>query len=193
MTFNKGGKLQILRAFSGGKNSLWRVRKMKANPRKIITALILLAFVLLAATSLVSAKESDALKGVKSPKVIFDVRIANPQSAALHLKLIHQTYQQLVAEKKKPVCVVSFMGPSVKLISKNRQGFAAEDQKSLDEIAATVSKMAKDGLRVEICLFAAKVFGVDPASILPEIKKVENGWISVIGYQAQGYSLVPAY
>jgi intracellular sulfur oxidation DsrE/DsrF family protein len=85
------------------------------------------------------------------------------------------------------------MGPSVKLISKNRQGFAAEDQKSLDEIAETVSKMAKDGLRVEICLFAAKVFGVDPASILPEIKKVENGWISLVGYQAQGYSLVPAY
>lgn len=166
---------------------------MRTNPRKIITSLTLLAFVLLVAVSAVSAKESEALKGVKSAKAIFDVRVANPKGAALQLKLIHQTYQELVAEKKKPVCVVSFMGPSVKLISKNREGFSAEDQKSLDEIAETISKMSKDGIRVEICLFAAKLFGVGPASILPEIKKVENGWVSLIGYQAQGYSLVAAY
>ena len=166
---------------------------MKANPRKIIISLTLLAFVLLAATSVVSAKESEALKGVKSAKTIFDVRVANPKAAVIQLNLIYQTYQQLIAENKQPVCVVSFMGPSVKLISKNREGFAPEDQKSLDEIAETISRMAKDGFRVEICLFATKLFGVDAASILPEIKKVENGWVSVIGYQAQGYSLVPAY
>jgi len=166
---------------------------MKANPRKIIISLTLLAFVLLAATSVVSAKESEALKGVKSAKTIFDVRVANPKAAVIQLNLIYQTYQQLIAENKQPVCVVSFMGPSVKLISKNREGFAPEDQKSLDEIAETISRMAKDGFRVEICLFAARLFGVDAASILPEIKKVENGWISLIGYQAQGYSLVAAY
>jgi len=193
MTFNEGGKLQIPLGFSGRKNSSWGVRKMKANPRKIIISLTLLAFVLLAATSVVSAKESEALKGVKSAKTIFDVRVANPKAAVIQLNLIYQTYQQLIAENKQPVCVVSFMGPSVKLISKNREGFAPEDQKSLDEIAETISRMAKDGFRVEICLFAARLFGVDAASILPEIKKVENGWISLIGYQAQGYSLVAAY
>jgi intracellular sulfur oxidation DsrE/DsrF family protein len=167
--------------------------KMKANLRKIVAFLTLLAFGLLAAVLTVSAKDSEALKGVKSAKAIFDVRVANPKGAAIQIKLIHQTYQQLVAEKKKPVCVVSFMGPSVKLISKNREGFTAEDQKPLDEIAETISKMSKEGIRVEICMFAAKLFGVDPSSLLPQIKKVENGWVSLVGYQAQGYSLVAAY
>ena len=185
--------MAISKNFGVEKPYLKEKRKMKTNPRKIIISLTLLAFVLLVAASIVSAKEAEALKGVKSAKVIFDVRIANPQSAALHLKLIQQTFQQLVAAKKKPRCVVSFMGPSVKLVSKNRQGFAAEDQKSLDEIAETISKMAKEGIRVEICMFAANLLKVDPASILPEIKKVENGWISLIGYQARGYSLVAAY
>jgi len=37
------------------------------------------------------------------------------------------------------------------------------------------------------------VFGVDTASILPEIKHVPNGWISLIAYQAKGYSIVPVY
>jgi len=169
------------------------VRNLATNPSRIIIPLILLVFGLGVASSTVWAKEAESLKGVKSAKAIFDVRVANPKAAAIQLNLIHLTYQQLVGEKKKPVCVVSFMGPAVKLISKNREGFSAEDQKSLDEIAETISKMAQDGIRVEICLFAANLFKVDPASILPEIKKVENGWVSVIGYQAQGYSLVAAY
>jgi hypothetical protein len=38
-----------------------------------------------------------------------------------------------------------------------------------------------------------KVFGVEPTSILAEIEQVGNGWISEIGYQARGYSLVPVY
>jgi hypothetical protein len=37
------------------------------------------------------------------------------------------------------------------------------------------------------------MFKVDPATILPEIKHEENGVISLIGYQAKGFSLVPVY
>lgn len=143
----------------------------------------------------VSGKEYEALKGLKSVKAVFDVRISNPQSAALHLKLIHETYKDMNirAVTKKPAFVVVFIGPSVKLISRNREGFSTEEQKRLDEIATIISEMSKDGIRMEICLVAAKVMGVDPESVLPEIKHTNNGWISVIGYQAKGYSLVPAY
>jgi uncharacterized protein len=66
-----------------------------------------------------------------------------------------------------------------------------EDQKPLDELARTIKDMAKDGIKLEICLIAAKVFGVEPSSVLPEIKQVGYGWISLIGYEAKGYSLVP--
>jgi intracellular sulfur oxidation DsrE/DsrF family protein len=86
-----------------------------------------------------------------------------------------------------------FIGPSVKLISKNREGLSPEDQNALDEIADKISAMSKDGIKFEICLVAAKAFNVDPSSVLPEIKRVGNGFISLIGYQAQGFSLVPVY
>jgi uncharacterized protein len=36
----------------------------------------------------------------------------------------------------------------------------------------------------------AHALDIDPDSILPEINQVGNGWISVIGYQQQGYALV---
>jgi intracellular sulfur oxidation DsrE/DsrF family protein len=99
----------------------------------------------------------------------------------------------ITAVSKNPEFVVVFIGPSVKLVSKDREGFSPDEQKLLDEIAGVVSEMSRDGIRLEICLFAAHVFGVDPEAVLPEIKHVGNGWISLIGYQASGYSLVPVY
>ena len=71
--------------------------------------------------------------------------------------------------------------------------FSMEDQKAMDEIAQTVKAMAADGIKLEVCDFAVKANGMDPASILPEIKHVPNSWISLIGYQARGYSIVPVY
>lgn len=140
-----------------------------------------------------AAAEDEALTGILSPRAIFDVRIGQPLSALTHLKLIHKTYRDLLADKKEPRFIVEFIGPSVKLISTDRKGFAPEDMKPLDEIAATISAMEKDGIKMEICMFAANIFHIDPASVLPEIQKVPNGWTSLIGYQAKGYSLVPAY
>jgi intracellular sulfur oxidation DsrE/DsrF family protein len=162
--------------------------------KKIITLLnLFIAMSLLCVVSTVYGEEYESMKGIKSATAVFDERESNPKSAVLHLKIIRQTYKELAAMKKTPVFVVVFSGLSVKLISKNREGFSPEDQKSLDEIADTISAMSKDGIKLEICLIAAIVFKVDPASVLPEIIRVGNGWISVIGYQAQGYSLVPVY
>jgi intracellular sulfur oxidation DsrE/DsrF family protein len=162
--------------------------------RKGITLLnLFMAILLIGSVSTASGEEYEGIKSVKTAKIIFDERESSPNTAILHLKLVHQTYKDLAAMKKKPVFVVVFMGPSVKLVSKNREGFSPEDQKSIDEIANTLSAMSKDGIKLEICLVAVKVFNVDPASVLPEIKRVGNGWISMAVYQARGYSLVPVY
>lgn len=136
--------------------------------------------------------EYDALKGVESVKAVFDVRVANPKVAAVHLDLIHKTFkdQNLTIKSKKPDIVVIFMGPAVKLVSKNREGFTPEEQKQLDVIAGIISDMAKDGIKLEICVAAVHLTGGDTASILPEIKQVGNGWISAIGYQLKGYAII---
>jgi len=50
--------------------------------------------------------------------------------------------------------------------------------------------MKKDGVKLEVCLYAAKVLDVAEKSIIPEIDRVGNGFVSVIGYQQQGYAMV---
>lgn len=67
-------------------------------------------------------------------------------------------------------------------MSSNKSSFPSEQQKIADEIAGIVTAMSKDGIQLEICMFAAKALGVEPASILPEIKQVGNGWVSLIDY-----------
>lgn len=127
-------------------------------------------------------------------KAIFDYRDGNSMSAPLHLDLVRQTCQDMSAGKGKgSKFVVVFIGPSVKLISTKREGMSAEDKKASEEMAATVSAMAKAGIKLEVCMVALKVMGVDPATVLPEIKKVSNGWISEIEYETEGYALVPVY
>jgi len=170
-----------------------RRKKMEANRKKGVVIFILAFFLVLSSLSFASAEEYDAMKGVDFAKAIFDMRDGNPKTAALHINLIYETHKELAAMGKKPVFAVVFMASAVKLISSDYSGFNAEEQKPFKEIASIISRMSKAGIRVEVCLFAVKVFGVEPASILPEIKRVGNGWISEIGYQSRGYRLVPVY
>jgi len=78
-----------------------------------------------------------------------------------------------------------------RLISKNKTDFSPKEQKELNDIADRISKMSRDGIWFEVCSLALRAFGVDAASILPEIKPISIGWVSLIGYQSQGYAFVP--
>jgi intracellular sulfur oxidation DsrE/DsrF family protein len=169
--------------------------KMKKRSKSIIASLIFLIGLLSTVAVGFTSQEDDALKGLKSVKAVFDFRTGSLKGAALFLDLIHVTFKgkDIAAVTKKPEFVVVFLGPSVKLISNKREGVSPEDHKMLDAIAGKISEMAKDGIRLEICLFAARMFKVDPATILSDIKHTENGVISLIGYQAKGFSLVPVY
>ena len=157
----------------------------------ILYLFVSIAFIL-SSTANSFGGEYEALKGVKSVKAVFDMRVGNPKVASVHLDLIHKTFkdQNLTIKSKKPHLVVIFMGPAVKLVSKAREGFTPEEQKQLDAIAGIISNMAKDGIKLEICMAAVHLTGVDPNSILPEIKQLGNGWISAIGYQLNGYALI---
>ena len=173
---------------------------MRTNSLRFVLGLFLSVFLFTGTVSPVHATETKtegytSLQGVKHVNAVFDFRIGDPKSAALHLDVIHQTCKDKALQmgKKKPVFAVVFSGPSVKLLSTKREGVTADDAKVLDGIASMLAVMAKEGIRLEVCQIALKVLNVDPASVLPELHKVGNGYVSLIGYGAQGYSLVPVY
>jgi len=155
-------------------------------------AIMVVTFTIALIASPAASSEYAALKGVKQVKAVFDVSLGSPKMANIVFWAVKNVYEDesVRALSKPPQVTVMFHGPAVKLISTNQKDFKDSDKEALDEFANMIRQMKKDGVKLEVCLYALKVLGVDPATIMPEVDKVGNGFISVVGYQAQGYSVV---
>jgi uncharacterized protein len=159
---------------------------------RCFSGFVICLFIILGTIIPASSAEYVALEGVDGIKAVFEVSLESPAKANIVFGAIKGVYmdKSTRALSKPPTIAVVFHGPAVKLISTNREGFMEADYKALDEFAGTIRQMKKDGVKLEVCDYALKVMGVDPGSILPEVDHVGNGFISVIGFQAQGYSHV---
>lgn len=156
--------------------------------RYLFIAVILLLFGI---TNAMSA-EYKAMQGVESADAVFDFRISDPTTALAHLGLIHtmKNDPNMAVNGSRPDIILVFIGPSVKLVSTDRSGFDPQEQKTLKQLAEKIADMNRDGITFEICMVAARANNVDADTILPEIEKVENGWISLVGYQKKGYAMI---
>lgn len=166
---------------------------MKENPRPVIIAIILLIAYLLS-SGIAYSEGSEALKDLKLVKAVIDFKTGSPKKALIYLTLIGDTFKDrdIQAVTTHPDFVVNFGGDSVKLLAKDTKLYSPEEQKTINEIKDKISALAKEGIKFEYCAYAGNLFGVEPANV-PGISVVDNGWVSVIGYQAKGYSLIPAY
>jgi len=167
--------------------------KMKKNPKALITTLVLLIGYLLS-SGIAYSQGNEALKDLHLVKAVIDFRTGDPKTAVTYLTLIGETLRDrdIQAVTKNPDFVVIFGGHSVKLLAKDAKDFSPEEQKTINEIKSKISALAKNGIKFEYCIYAAKLFGLGPSD-LPGIRLIDNGWVSLIGYQAKGYPLIPAF
>ncbi|USD39128.1 DsrE family protein [Ferrimonas sp. SCSIO 43195] len=161
---------------------------------KLFKSLSLYGLTLLAAlglplTAQAAATDADALKGVTSGKALFDINLSNINQVPLYLQVIGLTHDGLVEQGVEPEFVIAFRGASVQFISS--QGGDDATTAIKQQIAKRVTELASKGVKFEACAIATNLFQVDNDSLLPEIKVVGNTFISLIGYQAQGYGTIP--
>jgi intracellular sulfur oxidation DsrE/DsrF family protein len=161
-------------------------------PGKVVATLSLVVFFIMLTAPAAFGAYDNALKDVKGIKAVFNVSLGSPEFSNIVFWAVKNVYEDATVKAlpEKPQVAVVFHGPAVKLISTDRSSFKKEVYGELDKFHEMIRQLKKDGVRLEVCLYAAKVLGVDPAKILPEIDQVGNGFISVVGYQAQGYSVV---
>jgi intracellular sulfur oxidation DsrE/DsrF family protein len=150
---------------------------------------------LLAVTTATPAQpdDSDALQGVKSGKVIFDINMADAKKMTLYLAVIAETVDDLERQGVEPDVILAFRGLSVRLISTDRENTEPADFEYLDRIAEQLDELHKRGVRMEACSVATRLFKIDNGSLLEGIKPVGNTFVSLTGYQAQGYANIPIY
>lgn len=140
-------------------------------------------------------KNASALRNVAIAKAYFDVTSGVPGKLVNQLAFVDKAYEQLVKEGRKPQFVLGFHSAASLFVTKGSEDYVVGD----DEIAAKkkvhalVQRFKAKGIAMEQCMLAAAVYEIEADDILPEIDRVQNGYVSLIGYQAQGYSLVPVY
>jgi intracellular sulfur oxidation DsrE/DsrF family protein len=125
-----------------------------------------------------------ALKPIPEGKAFFDMNttLMSAEMFPMVVMEIVQTYDSLVAQGIKPDFVVSFRGANVVWLTESTS----------DMVKGLISQLDALGVKIDLCRIPLELFGVDPATVLPEINIIENGWISSISYQSRskGYAVI---
>jgi len=150
-----------------------------------VRSLIVFLFLVLSCSAKVHAVEKpadrDAFAGIKSAKVIFDVRVSDVEKLVFNLKLFSETLEGMQKRGLKTEMIVAFRGAGVRLLSAS----------TLDGDAVDLFRaLKKKGVRIEACAVAMRLFNADPASLIPEVSLVSNVFNSLIGYQQHGFAMI---
>ncbi len=191
-------RMRLFNFFKGGSNEgvcQNRERLMMTKFQKILRTLGCAAFSLsmLAPVSSASAADYvDALKDVKQVKAVFDYTQKSAAISNILVWPIQNVYtdESVNSLPNSPMAAVVFHGPAVKLLSTDASHHEGQDAAEVKKFQEALTKMREEGVKLEVCSYALKVLKVDPESVIPAITKVPNGFVSVVGYQAQGYEVV---
>ena len=141
----------------------------KSLPLKFMVILIMSLLMALHVSFSVAGEYDNALKDVKGIDVVFDVSSGNPAFANIVFWAVRDTYQNEAVSSlpEKPKVAIVFHGKAVKLLSSDRSGFDEKENTEIDKFQATLRQMTKEGVKLEVCLYAAKVLGIDYATCPP--------------------------
>lgn len=160
----------------------------------LLAGLLMLAASLPLPAAEPAINDQAALAGLKTGKGVFLVDIGDANKLNFYLEVIQGTHKGMRDQGVEPDFILVYIGPSVKYLGSSP---AAETEQAtgglLMDIESNVEALAALGVRQEVCAVATRVFGIDNTTVLPGMKLVGDGFISLIGYQAQGYHLVPVF
>lgn len=157
---------------------------------RTLPSLFFLILFFLAGTPALS-QEYEALDSLKGLNTVFDYTHASPEEALVIFPAIREVYQSesVTSLPNPPSAVIVFHDAAVKFLTTEQIG-SEQEKATQSKISEAIRQFKRDGVKMKVCMYAVKLYGVNPDTIMPEIEKVSNGWITASGYQAQGYSLI---
>jgi intracellular sulfur oxidation DsrE/DsrF family protein len=139
-----------------------------------------------------AADDKAVLTGLKEVKVAFDIKEGNPKLLLARLDIIDETRQSLIQQGVAPHFILAFRGPATRLLQTDPAMIKPEDRELAAKVATKVEQMSTaagvDGF--EQCAVAVREQGTKVDKVLPQIRVVGNGFISLMGYQSKGYAYI---
>jgi len=162
---------------------------------KITLALILGAAVVFASPVLGAhawAADDSPVAGMKEAKVAYDITAGDPGRLLNILTTIDETREGFLKHGITPRFVLAFRGPATLLTQTDLSRLKPEDREAAGKVAAKLKQLrGTAGIeRLDQCSIAMRGQKVDKAQVNPDVTVVENGWITLVGYQAKGYAYI---
>lgn len=138
--------------------------------------------------------DSAALNGLSEAKAVFLIDFKTAKKTAFYMDLIVGTYDGMVRQGVKPEMVVVIIGPTVKFLSQTADPeLTFEYEEAFTSIQASIQALHQRGVRMEVCAIATELFQIDNQHLPKALDLVADGFVSLIGWQTQGYKLVPVF
>ena len=132
-----------------------------------------------------------ALQGLTSVRLICDVTVGDPELLLNRMALLDDTYTQLLDAGLTPKVVVAFRGEASRFTAKDGKYLPPAQRRHQADMKEWLKHFKALGFGIEQCAVAAKARNIDTKDVLPQVTVVANGYVSLIGYQNQGYALLP--
>ena len=158
---------------------------------KVIMALSLIGLFAVPSVSGTNFDNSRSLKGLKQAQVYFDVSLKDDKLLVLRMELVDRTVKQMEEAGLEVNGVVGFRGGASRFITQNDHYVLEEEVSNKRKIQDWVKRFSSKGIAIEQCAIAAEILNIPTKDFLPEVTVVGNAYISLVGYQAKGYSVVP--
>ncbi|WP_018139988.1 DsrE family protein [Thioalkalivibrio sp. ALJ7] len=153
----------------------------------------LLAFSLLLPTAALADKPSDerAIAGLENGRILWDITIGDPERLIARLSVIEETYDDMVRQGLEPEMMFAFRGGAAGLIAASTDHLELEDVSAVRHIHERLEDLlARDGVHMEACSIATRRFDLTQDDLLPGIQLVGNTFLSIMGYESQGYATI---
>jgi hypothetical protein len=159
---------------------------------RLATATVMLVSAGAITAEVMAADDKAALKDLNEVKVGFDLKEGDGKLLLNRLDIIEETRQSLIQQSVKPHFIIAFRGPATKLVQTDPALIKPQDREMAAKIAAKIKQMsASSGIEgFEQSAVAAREQGTNVEMVLPEIRIVGNGFISLMAYQAKGYAYI---
>jgi intracellular sulfur oxidation DsrE/DsrF family protein len=157
-------------------------------------ALLVMSIIGCLTVSAAAASNQDngsALKGLKTARVYFDVSLKDDNLLVFRMELLDKTIKQMEDAGLEVSSVVGFRGGASRFITKDDHYVLEEEISNKKKIQEWVKQFSERGIVIEQCSIAADINDIPHNDFMEEVTVVGNGYISLVGYQAQGFSVVP--
>lgn len=155
--------------------------------------LILFVVVLLPGLT-IAGKSSDqrALARIESGKILWDITLANPQALISRLIVLEETYEDMVRQGVKPNMIFTFRGGAAGLIAADLNHLDIERAADVGLVQDKLASfMKRPGVHMEACQIATRRFNLTQQDhLMPGVLLVGNTFLSIMGYENQGYTTI---